>query len=237
MKLIRIIILFIIGAGALSLVSAPSLHYYHYRAGKLINSPWQSGVIQTPQTRADLNQDGQNDEMTLSNGTVKVLSGEEILYRSDPAWIVKQAEFGDLNWDGRPEAVLLVWRDFAPWPVDKLLPAGGRIADFHDTEGQSCHLILIGWAKDEVRETWAGSALADPVLGFGIGDLDNDGRQELVTMDGNYNSPAYLPAKAVKIWEWNGFGFSRLEQIELPARQIAISVDGDGSSGIIISTH
>ncbi|MHC1782708.1 MAG: hypothetical protein AB9891_08115 [Anaerolineaceae bacterium] len=237
MKPIQIIFLLVAGGCALGLVSAPSLRYYNYQSGKLENSPWQGGTIQSPQIRADLNLDGIDDEIRWTGGMVEIHSGKEILFRSDPEWNVKQAEFGDLNWDSRSELVLLVWRDFKPWPVDRLLPAGGRIDDFHNADGQSCHLILIGWGKDKATEAWAGSALADPVKGFVIGDLDSNGRQELVTMDGDYSSPAYLPAKAVRIWEWNGFGFSRLEQINLPVRQVFISSDGDGSRGIIISTH
>jgi len=118
-----------------------------------------------------------------------------------------------------------------------LLAVGGRISSFHNARGQSCHLILIGWGKKGAREAWAGSALSSPVKGFAIGDLDGDGRQELATMDGDYNDPDSFPAKTVKIWEWNGFGFSRLEQIETPGRQLFISDQGDGSAGILISTY
>lgn len=237
MKTGQLVFFLLTGAFAMSLVTTPSLRYYNHASGDLVAYSRYEGRILQPVIKADLNRDGREDEIVLFNGGVEIRSDERVLFRSNPAWRVEQAEFGDLNRDGKPEAVLLVWRDFEPWPIDRLLPAGGRIAGFHDAAGQSCHIILIGWGKNGVREAWAGSALADPVREFIIADLDGDGRQELVTMDGDYQSPRYLPAKAVKIWEWNGFGFSRLEQINLPARQIFISDNGDGSRGIVISTY
>jgi hypothetical protein len=237
MKTGQLVICLLTGALAMSLVSAPTLRYYSYASGVLAASSRNDGRILQPVNKSDLNGDGWDDEIVLVNGGVEIRGDGGVLYRSNPGWRVEQAEFGDLNDDGAPEAVLLVWRDFETWPIDRLLPAGGRIAGFHDAAGQSCHIILIGWGKDGAREAWAGSALADPVMSFAMADLNGDGRQELVTMDGDYQTPRYLPAKAVKIWEWNGFGFSRLEQINRPARHVFISEYGDGNRGIVISTH
>jgi hypothetical protein len=237
MKIGQLIIFLFTGVAAISLVTTPTLHHYRYDSGALSALPWRGGRTVQPLIWADLDLDGREDEIVLENGGVEIRGEERVLYRSKPDWRVEQAEFGDLNRDGKPEAVLLVWRDFKPWPIDRLLSVGGRIKGFHNDQGQSCHIILIGWGTNKARESWAGSALADPVMGFAIADLDGDGWQELVTMDGDYNKHRYSAAKAVKIWEWNGFGFSRLEQINLPARQIFISNDGDGSRGIVISTY
>ncbi len=237
MKIGQLIFFLLIGAAAISLVKTPTLHHYSYASGSLSASQSRGGSIVPPLIRTDLDQDGRADEIFLDNGSLEIRGEGQVLYHSNPDWWVEQAEFGDLNRDGKPEVVLLVWRDFKPWPIDRLLPVGGRIRGFHNGQGQSCHIILIGWGANKAREAWAGSALADPVMGFAIGDLDGDGWQELITMDGDYNKHRYSAAKAVKIWEWNGFGFSRLEQINLPARQVFVSDNGDGSSGIVISTY
>ena len=97
-----------------------------------------------------------------------------------------QAQISDLNRDGGPEATLLVWRPFQPWPVDQWLPHGGRIESFHDDQGNSCHIILIGWRGSAYGELWAGSALAGPVRSFAAADLNGDGSQELLTLEGSY---------------------------------------------------
>ncbi len=162
----------------------------------------------TPPSFEDLNNDDRPESLLLMDGRLSILSGSETAWQSPPAWQVSQADFTDLNRDGSPEVTLLVWRPFAPWPVDRWLPHGGRINEFHDSEDQSCHLILIGWGEGKYRELWAGSALAEPVLDFAAVDLDGDGDQELLTLDGSYDDPPSEPASAFKTWEWNGFGFT-----------------------------
>jgi hypothetical protein len=130
----------------------------------------------------------------------------EPLWRSPENWRVKEAFFSDLNRDGADELALLVWRPFQAWPVDRFLPHGGRIADFHNRRGESCHLILIGMDGGKVREFWAGSALADPIHDLTAVDLDGDGMQELAALEYAYDEDP-TAAKLV-IWRWNGFGFS-----------------------------
>jgi hypothetical protein len=100
--------------------------------------------------------------------------------------------------------------------VDRWLPHGGRISDFQDKFGNSCHIILVGWLGNRWGEVWAGSALAEPVRSFAAADLDGDGIQDLVTLEGSYADDRPLeafpleplPGNMIKVWNWNGFGFS-----------------------------
>jgi hypothetical protein len=148
---------------------------------------------------------------------------------------VVQAQISDLNRDGRPEATLLVWRPFKPWPVDAWLPHGGRIQNFHDSRGASCHIILIGWKQGAFRELWAGSAMADPVKSFAAADLTGTGRQYLATLEGAYDDPLPAPARRIKIWEWNGFGFSIVNELEDSFRFMGIAQIHDRQ--VLILSH
>ncbi len=163
--------------------------------------------------QADINEDGQPEELTLVDGSARILSGGKVAWQSPKSWQVTQTLIADLNRDGVPEAALLVWRPFRPWPVDEWLPSGGRIETFHDVMGDSCHLILIGWARGQYRELWAGSALAEPVRSFLAADLNGDGLEELVTLEGSYQDPRTAPARVLKVWKWNGFGFSNVSSM------------------------
>jgi len=58
------------------------------------------------------------------------------------------------------------------------------------------------------REIWAGSALPAPLLALAAGDVDGDGRNEVVTLEGNYTAGRACRATRVDIWRWNGFGFT-----------------------------
>lgn len=135
------------------------------------------------------------------------------MWESPSNWQVKQALISDLNLDDKAELILLVRRPYAPWPVDQWLPYGGRIAEFQDPDGMSCHIILIGWKNGSYRDVWAGSGMSQPALEIGTADLNQDGRDELVTLEGRYDNHGIFPGTAIKLWEWNGFGFSLLSSL------------------------
>jgi hypothetical protein len=140
----------------------------------------------------------------------------------------------DLNRDGLLEAALLVWRPFKPWPVDAWLPNGGRINNFHDSSGRSCHIILIGWYQEAFRERWAGSALAEPVNSFAAVDLIQNGMQYLVTLEGAYDDLPSAPSRRIKVWEWNGFGFSVVSESEGAFSLMATAQAQDGRVLILV---
>jgi hypothetical protein len=183
-------------------------------AGLIPTSISTGSVLVIPVTQADFNSDGAPENLSVADGKATIVSGSRIVWQSSQAWTVIQAAITDLNRDNMPEAALLVWRPFRPWPVDQWLPHGGRIANFHDAGGYSCHIILVGWRRGGYQEMWAGSALAEPVKSFSVADLNGDGHQELVTLEGTYTDPRSAPARALKVWEWNGFGFTVVSHIE-----------------------
>jgi hypothetical protein len=185
-------------------------------------------------TTADFNGDGSPESLVLADGRLTITSGSRPAWQSPAGWTVVQAEITDLNHDGAPEATLLVWRPFHPWPVDQWLPYGGRIAGFHNNEGNSCHIILIGWRGGEYDDLWAGSALAEPVRSFAAADLDGDQKQELVTIEGRYADPISAPARKLKVWEWNGFGFTVVSSVEGTFYKMALAQSIAGHILILI---
>lgn len=169
---------------------------YHDRKAQLVN----------PLMQADLNQDGRAECLVLQSGFAYIqdCSGKT-LWQSPATWDVREAQISDLNRDGVPEVTLLVWRPFKPWPIDRDDPSGGRIKDFHDRANQSCHVILIHWARGAFVELWAGSALVRPVSQLAVADVDGDSGQELVALEGYYDSP--FKGGSLTVWRWRGFGF------------------------------
>jgi hypothetical protein len=182
-----------------------------------------------PLTIGDLNGNGLPERLSLSSSRASIYENEDLVWQSPPEWSISQAALTDLNQDGQLEATLLVWREFRPWPVDAWLPHGGRIASFHDSQNQSCHIILIGYSRGAYRELWAGSALADPIVSFAAADLDGDGVQELATLEGSYTTYRSGIAHTLKIWRWNFFGFNAVSLIEGTFHQMALSIGSEGS--------
>jgi hypothetical protein len=225
----------LLGFAAFTLVSPACIRAWQLGDSTLKAVPMPSGahLVVAPMS-ADFDGDGAPDTLTLANGHAVIRSGGQIRWQSPQAWQVQQVQVADLNRDGLPEAVLLVWRPFKPWPVDTWLPSGGRIKNFHDSAGMSCHLILIGWTKNSFRERWAGSALAEPVKTFAVADLTGNGKQYLVTLESEYNDPPSTPARRLKVWEWNGFGFTVVSKKDGPFSQLAIAQADNGQMLILV---
>ena len=123
-----------------------------------------------------------------------------------PTWHVTASVLADVTGDGALEWVLLVWRPWRDWPIQRWSSAPSPIIDFHDAAGDSCHLILLD--PRDGREIWAGSALPAPLLALAVGDVDGDGCNEVVTLEGDYATGREGPATRVDVWRWNGFGFT-----------------------------
>jgi hypothetical protein len=200
---------------ALASVSPAPLHLWQLENLQLKQAPISSRLhVIRVEASSDLDRDGVPEILTLSNGRASILTGGRTRWQSPPAWQVVQAQVTDLNHDGLAEITLLVWRPFKPWPVDTWLPSGGRIKNFHDSKDRSCHVILIGWKQGVFRELWAGSALAEPVKSFAVANLMENDRQYLVALTGQYDDAPSALSRRLKVWEWNGFGFTVVNELE-----------------------
>lgn len=151
-----------------------------------------------------------------------------------PTWHVTASALADVTDDGFPEWVLLIWRPWRDWPIQRWLPVPSPIASFHDVAGDSCHLILLD--PHHGREIWAGSALPAPLLALAVGDVDGDDRNEVVTLEGEYATGRDGPATHVNVWRWNGFGFAlEYRSSPGPCRQLCLTdVDNDGILDIAV---
>jgi hypothetical protein len=218
----KILPILLIALGTLLQASPVPLRALELAPAGLIQVPIPVGNAPVfPVTQADLDRDGRSEIISLSAGRLSIFSAGATIWQSPPAWQIVQAAITDLDRNGYPEVTLLLWRPFRPWPVDQWLPNGGRIADFHDATGQSCHLILIGWSGGGYDELWAGSAMADPIKSFATADLNGDNTQELVALEGRYTDPRppkdlgrSAPIHILKVWEWNGFGFTVVSSMD-----------------------
>lgn len=205
----------LLAIAALGLVSPAPIRALQLDASGLERVPMPSALhMVAGPASADFDGDGVPEHLILTWGRASLESEGRVRWQSPDAWQVRQTLITDLNHDGLPEAALLVWRPFKPWPVDAWLPDGGRISSFHDSSGLSCHIILIGWKRGAFRELWAGSAMADPIKRFAAADLSGNGRQYLVTLEGKYDDPPAAPSLRLKVWEWNGFGFTVVKVLE-----------------------
>jgi hypothetical protein len=70
---------------------------------------------------------------------------------------------------------------------------------------------LIGWVRGGYNEVWAGSALIRPVSQLHAIDLNGNGWQDLVSLEGQYDQEG--KGGTLTVWKWNGFGFTLEDQV------------------------
>lgn len=196
-------------------------------------SALQKSQIIQPLSTDDLDGDGAPESIILAKYRLDIVKDGQSVWQSPVEWQVIQADITDLNHDQKPEVTLLLWRPFKPWPIDSILVHPGRIQTFQNKDGQSCHIILVGWKKGYYREIWAGSALAEPLRSFITVDLTSDGFQELIALESIYADKDTSPARALTAWEWNGFGFSLLARVEGDFHDLIVSLAPDHSYWIL----
>ncbi len=198
------------------LVSAiPGQDAWVYTQSKItpIQAPVNSVAVIPPLTQHDLDLDKDIECLNLDDQQARIQDApcsqdSSVLWQSPPGWKVEHAEIGDANWNNIPDVVLLVWRPFSPWPVDKFLVNPGRITNHHNAAGESCHIIIIEMqSSGQFDESWAGSALYRPVTAFRLFDLDGDTFQELIALESQYDA-SKLSDGSLSVWDWNGFGFT-----------------------------
>ena len=139
----------------------------------------------------DLTGDGRAELVRREAEQVIVFDDGQEVWRSPAEWRVLDLALGDPNDDGRGELLLSL-----------------RKAD--DEGGERSHPFIIGFRGGIYRILWGGSAVEYPIVEVELGDLDGDGVQELVVIE---EMPA--GAKALSVWRWHGWGFSRRWRSEL----------------------
>jgi len=133
----------------------------------------------------DLTGDGVPEQVHLDGGRVVISSPGDETWQSLPEWQVIDLALGDPNDDGRAELLLALWK-----------PNAEGIARSHP--------FILGYRDGAYRVLWGGSAVADPILGVELADLDADGAQELIVLEQRGAVPA------VAAWRWHGWGYTLL---------------------------
>ncbi len=148
----------------------------------------------------DLDRDGNPEVYILRDGKLKVTENSRLIWQSQDDWWVDDFFLGDSDNDGKPELNLLVWKSGSFGPHK---PFWVTKEDFSVKN----HLFIYKLVEGAFKPVWQSSNLDRPNYEVFLADLDGDGKNELLVVEGDYNNPG---VRETGIWKWNGWGFSKI---------------------------
>jgi len=126
----------------------------------------------------DLNRDGVSEYYALANGILRVTCGHRLLWQTPDNWWVDYYFVGDSDNNGVAELNLLVWKEgsFGPnrpfWVTE-------------EDRSVKNHLFIFTLDDHVMRPVWQSSSLDNPNYWATLMDLNDDGAQELVVVEGS----------------------------------------------------
>jgi hypothetical protein len=165
----------------------------------------------------DLTGDGLPEHVRKVGEQVVIHQDGAEAWRSPPTWRVVDLALGDPNDDGRSELLLALWKR----GLDGLEPSNW--GKEHTLRSRP---FVVGYRGGGYRTLWGGSAVADPIHEVELGDIDGDGAQELIVLEGD--DPRQ---RTVSVWRWHGWGFSLIWRSP-PGQYWDLTVHEDGSISV-----
>ncbi len=142
----------------------------------------------------DLTGDGRPEHVRRVSEEVVIYEDGVEVWRSPRDWRVVDLAVGDPNDDGRNELLLALWKP----GLDGL-----ESPDSEEEQTPRSRPFIVGYRGGEYRTLWGGSAVARPICEVELGDVDGDGAQELIVLEGSDESE-----RTVSVWVWHGWGFT-----------------------------
>lgn len=161
----------------------------------------ESGKIISKQKRADLNNNLVFETYILENGKLTITENKKTIWQSPNDWWIDDFVLADSNNDGIININLSLWKS----------GSFGTSKPFwikEDDMSVKNHFFILDFSSGSIKQVWGSSNLAKPNCEFKIADIDNDGKNDLVVIEGDYLPEPKCTGNYVAIWKWNDWGFS-----------------------------
>ncbi|MDD5590260.1 MAG: CapA family protein [Candidatus Portnoybacteria bacterium] len=184
------------------------------------------GIVSKEET-ADLDNDSTSEIYSLKNGLLTIMENSKIVWQSPDDWWIDDFILADSNSDGISDINLSLWKagDFGsskPFWVKE-----------NDMDVKN-HFFIFDFIDDAMKQIWGSSNLGKPNCEFQIADIDNDGKNDLIVIEGDYSQKPKCNGNYVAVWKWNDWGFSNEWRSEKGVFSNLEIEKNDGKSYIVV---
>ena len=167
------------GLAAACLIAAAGL-FWDCRAGLFLPRwiAWQERVLE-----------GETERVVLEDRTLRLLSGDTVLWQSEEEAPVQDVLWCDIDRDGGRELLLLCWRRGRYGPSRPFW-------EEENDRGWSQHIFIYRWTGETMRPLWMTSDLGREVTGW---SFDETRRLTLTDRVGE-----------VTAWDWVSWGLTNI---------------------------
>lgn len=165
----------------------------------------------------DLTGDGLPEQVRRVGERVIIHQEGVEAWRSPATWRVVDLALGDPNDDGRSELLLALWKP----GLDGL-----ESSDSGKEQTLRSRPFVVGYRGGDYRTLWGGSAVGDSIHEVELGDVDGDGAQELIVLEGDDHCQ-----RTVSVWRWHGWGFSLIWRSH-PGQYWDLTLQEDGAISV-----
>ncbi len=146
--------------------------------------------------KADIDGDGKIERAFIEKNRAYLKKEGKIIWQSDAEFKAENIVLADMDNDGKIDILLSLWKigkygpDLPFW-LDK------------NTDDWSNHFFIYKWQENKIKLFWGSSTLDAPIKEMAIQDINNDGKNELIVLEGNYDNSNNHYADYLTIWHWN----------------------------------
>jgi len=146
------------------------------------------------------------------NGKLTITQDSKVIWSSPDEWWVDDFVIADSTNDGIQNLNMTVWKKGSFGPSKPFW-----ISEEKEDKSVKNHFFVYTFANGEIKPVWQSSNLSNPICEFEIGNRDGDGKNELVTTEGEYDLsvPHKCIGKYKAVWEWKEWGFYNVSRDKL----------------------
>jgi len=146
--------------------------------------------------KADIDDDGETEKAFIKNSRAYIEKKGKIIWQSDAKFKAENIVLADIDNDRKIDILVSLWKigkygpDLPFW-LEK------------NTNDWSNHFFIYKWQENKIKLFWGSSTLDAPIKEMAIQDVNSDGKNELIVLEGDYDNSNNRYADYLTIWHWN----------------------------------